>query len=51
MRALQETAGLRGRGVGVVVEKFNPALRLYRRLGFAEVADHEVYVEMEWRPA
>jgi ribosomal protein S18 acetylase RimI-like enzyme len=50
MRALQATARLSGRGVGIMVEKFNPALRLYRRLGFTDVADHEVYLEMEWRP-
>ena len=33
-----------------MVEKYNPALQLYRRLGFTDVADHEVYLEMEWRP-
>jgi ribosomal protein S18 acetylase RimI-like enzyme len=36
-----------GRGVGIFVEKFNPALRLYRRLGFAELDDAGVYLEME----
>jgi ribosomal protein S18 acetylase RimI-like enzyme len=50
LQALQTTAGASGRGVGIMVEKFNPALRLYRRLGFAESADHEVYWEMDWRP-
>ena len=50
MRALQVAASASGRGVGFMVEKFNPALRLYRRLGFTEVADHEVYIEMEWLP-
>ena len=50
MQALQQTARASGRGVGVMVEKFNPALRLYRRLGFTDVADHEVYLELEWRP-
>ena len=50
MRALQATAQASGRGVGIMVEKFNPALRLYRRLGFREIADHEVYLEMEWLP-
>lgn len=39
-----------GRSVGIMVEKFNPAMRLYRRLGFTDVADHGVYQEMEWRP-
>ena len=50
MQALQAQASAQGKGVGIFVEKFNPALRLYRRLGFAEVADHEVYLEMEWLP-
>jgi ribosomal protein S18 acetylase RimI-like enzyme len=50
LKALQETARQSGRGLGIFVEKFNPALRLYRRLGFAEIADHEVYLEMEWMP-
>jgi ribosomal protein S18 acetylase RimI-like enzyme len=50
MQALQAAARAQGKGVGIMVEKFNPALRLYRRLGFGAVADHEVYLEMEWRP-
>jgi len=50
LEALQQTAQASGRGLGMFVEKFNPALRLYRRLGFTEVADHEVYLEMEWLP-
>jgi GNAT superfamily N-acetyltransferase len=40
-----------GKNVSTFVEKFNPALRFYQRLGFAEIADHGVYLEMEWRPA
>ena len=35
----------------LMVEPRNPARRLYERLGFAEIADHQVGVEMEWRPA
>lgn len=50
MQALQAHAAAQGKGVGIFVEKFNPALRLYRRLGFAEIADREVYLEMEWMP-
>jgi ribosomal protein S18 acetylase RimI-like enzyme len=50
LQALQETAGARGKGVGICVEKFNPALRLYRRLGFTETTDHDAYLEMEWCP-
>jgi len=30
------------------VEKFNPALQLYKRLGFREVSDSGVYYLMEW---
>ncbi len=50
LTALQATARAGGRGVGIFVEKFNPALRLYRRLGFTDIADREVYLEMEWLP-
>jgi ribosomal protein S18 acetylase RimI-like enzyme len=50
MHALLDTAARSGRGVGVFVEKFNPALRLYRRLGFTEIRDIDVYFEMEWVP-
>jgi ribosomal protein S18 acetylase RimI-like enzyme len=50
LEALQAAGGARGKGVGIMVEKFNPAMRLYQRLGFIAVADHEVYLEMEWRP-
>lgn len=51
LRALMAAGAASGRGVGIFVEKFNPALRLYRRLGFTDIADHEVYLEMEWLPA
>ncbi len=50
LRALQIAAAADGRGVGIMVEKFNPAMLLYRRLGFTDVTDHGVYREMEWRP-
>jgi len=36
--------------VRIHVEKFNPALRLYERLGFAPIADKGVYLFMEWAP-
>jgi ribosomal protein S18 acetylase RimI-like enzyme len=43
--------GLRsGKIVTIHVEVFNPALRLYERLGFKKVAANEVYHLMEWRP-
>jgi len=49
LRALQERAHGLGLGVGIMVEVFNPARRLYDRLGFVETANHGVYLEMEWR--
>ena len=33
------------------VEKNNPAMRLYLRLGFAPIDEHGVYDLMEWRPS
>ncbi len=50
LEALQGAARASGKGVGIMVEKFNPAMRLYMRLGFTNVADHGVYLEMEWLP-
>lgn len=32
------------------VEVFNPAMRLYERLGFAKVAEQGIYYEMKWQP-
>ena len=48
LKALQVAARARGKGVGIMVEKFNPARRLYQRLGFKPIADHGIYLEMEW---
>jgi GNAT superfamily N-acetyltransferase len=39
-----------GKPVSIHVERFNPALRLYERLGFEQVADQGVYYLMERRP-
>lgn len=39
-----------GAAVSIHVEKHNPALRLYERLGFARAADREVYWLMERAP-
>lgn len=50
LEAVMAAAAAGGKGVGIFVEKFNPALRLYRRLGFTEIADGEVHLEMEWLP-
>ncbi len=39
-----------GKLVSIHVEKFNPALRLYERLGFSISDDRGVYWFMEWKP-
>ena len=39
-----------GRRVTIHVEVFNPALRLYERLGFRKIDDRGPYQLMEWRP-
>ena len=39
-----------GKGVSIHVEKFNPARRLYDRLGFELVEDRGIYDLMEARP-
>ena len=39
-----------GKRVSIHVEKFNPALRLYERLGFTRSVDRGVYWFMEWQP-
>lgn len=38
-----------GRRVTIHVEAYNPALRLYERLGFRRIATNGVYFLMEWR--
>lgn len=40
-----------GLPVSIHVEMFNPAQRLYTRLGFQKCAEHGVYWLMEWRPS
>ena len=36
--------------IRIHVETFNPAMRLYLRLGFQPIEDQGVYQLMEWRP-
>jgi ribosomal protein S18 acetylase RimI-like enzyme len=36
--------------VTIHVERYNPALRLYQRLGFKPIADKGVYLLMQWVP-
>ncbi|MFS8086003.1 MAG: GNAT family N-acetyltransferase [Acidobacteriota bacterium] len=37
------------RTVRLQVQRSNPALRLYQRLGFLPIAGDQIYIEMEWR--
>ena len=48
--ALQDFARERAIGLALFVEVFNPAQRLYRRLGFSEIGEPGVQIEMEWQP-
>jgi ribosomal protein S18 acetylase RimI-like enzyme len=48
LRDLLDEAAAAGKAVSIHVEKFNPAMRLYRRLGFATEEDKGVYDLMRW---
>jgi GNAT superfamily N-acetyltransferase len=49
LRELLDEAAAAGKPVHIHVEFFNPAQRLYQRLGFRQVEDHGIYHLMEWR--
>jgi ribosomal protein S18 acetylase RimI-like enzyme len=49
LRDLMAEAAAAGKPLTIHVERFNPALRLYERLGFRKIEDKEVYHLMEWR--
>ncbi|HEY8962306.1 MAG TPA: GNAT family N-acetyltransferase [Luteolibacter sp.] len=49
LRELQEEAATRGMPLSIHVERFNPALRLYERLGFRAVEDRGVYYLLSWK--
>jgi len=51
LRELMDEAGEAGKPLTIYVEKFNPALRLYLRLGFQPIEDKGVYLLMAWRRA
>lgn len=48
---LQEMAAAAGKPLTIHVERNNPAMSLYLRLGFAKTDEHGVYDLMEWLPA
>lgn len=50
LRALQDECRESGRDLTIHVERFNPALTLYERLGFALAEDKGVYLFMKWTP-
>jgi ribosomal protein S18 acetylase RimI-like enzyme len=50
LRGILGEAEGRGEAVSIHVENFNPALRLYQRLGFRKIDEHGVYYLMEWTP-
>jgi ribosomal protein S18 acetylase RimI-like enzyme len=50
LRDLMDEAAACGKDVSIHVEKFNTAMRLYRRLGFTTEEDKGVYDLMRWTP-
>lgn len=46
---LQAMAAAAGKTLSIHVERNNPAMSLYLRLGFAKVDEHGIYDLMEWR--
>ena len=50
LRDLLDLAGELGKEISIHVEKFNPARRLYERLGFKLVEDKGIYDLMRARP-
>lgn len=51
LRDVMEEAALAKKAVGIHVEKANPAMRLYKRLGFETVEDKGVYDLLRWQPS
>lgn len=50
LHALLEKAQARNKPVRIHVEQFNPAMRLYKRLGFRHLEDRGIYQFMAWAP-
>lgn len=51
LRDLLAEAEAAGKPLTIHVEKYNPAMRLYQRLGFTPISECGPYDLMEWRPA
>lgn len=50
LQGLLDEGARSGKPVSIHVEKNNPALHLYQRLGFRPIEDKGVYLLMEWSP-
>jgi ribosomal protein S18 acetylase RimI-like enzyme len=50
LRQVMDRGAAAGKSVTIHVEAFNPAIRLYRRLGFEHVDTNGVYFLMRWTP-
>ena len=50
LQQLLDRAARAGKAVRLQVFKTNPAQRLYARLGFAEVGEQSMYIEMTCKP-
>jgi len=50
IRGLMDEAATLQKPVRLSVYKSNPARRLYQRLGFSQVAEDALYIEMQWLP-
>jgi ribosomal protein S18 acetylase RimI-like enzyme len=51
MEAIMKEASQAAKTVRLHVERFNPALHWYERLGFCVLSAGPIYLEMVWRPA
>lgn len=51
LHQLLEECGIRGETLRLQVLQGNPAIRLYRRLGFVETGTDGMYSQMEWTPS
>ena len=50
LRELMAESEAAGKPLTIHVEKYNPAMRLYLRLGFKPIEDRGPYDLMEWKP-
>jgi GNAT superfamily N-acetyltransferase len=51
LRDLMDESETAGKPLTIHVEIYNPAMRLYERLGFRPIEERGPYLLMEWRPS